>query len=166
MVDAATLLPSKGHLTPMPSGHTDKVTLTDHRRGLLERLPLEARGLRAADRRQLNDCSRFGWVVESGGWYRLTEEGRRLLGGSPGLACPDMACRVPLPSMEEGRGGVCEACANPFVVVDGAPVSVDIHGRTDGGRWYTLHRDVQTEIVLRLTDVRRAERSERRSGRR
>jgi hypothetical protein len=150
----------------MPSGHTDKVTLTDYRRGLLEHLPIEARVLRSVDRRQLNDCARFGWAVESGGWYRLTEEGRRLLGGQPGLACPDGACRVPLPSTEEGHGGACEACTNPFVVSEGVPVPVDIHGRTDGGRWYTLPRDVQTEIVLRLTEVRRAERSGRRSGRR
>jgi hypothetical protein len=70
----------------MPSGHTQKKTLTPYRKTLLERLPLEARGLRYADRKQLNDCMGFGWVRQSGGRYELTPEGAAMVSAAAGPA--------------------------------------------------------------------------------
>lgn len=69
----------------MPTGHTDKQTLTSYRAGVLrelERGALQIKHIASAKRRQLNDMVRCGWVSAdtlSGGSFRITDAGRDAL---------------------------------------------------------------------------------------
>jgi hypothetical protein len=59
----------------MPTGHTNKKTLTPYRARLLGSLPLEKRKLSMNERVQLNVCCDAGWASEETGFYRLTPLG-------------------------------------------------------------------------------------------
>lgn len=58
----------------MPSGHTDKQTVTPYRQRLLDRLPLHTNDLGSNERKQLNDLCRFGLARQTtDGWFRRLE---------------------------------------------------------------------------------------------
>lgn len=67
----------------MPSGHSEKQTLTPYRAELLQSLPLHRRTLRNPKRFQLGNCISFGWVVEDeDGICTLSDSGRAALAGA------------------------------------------------------------------------------------
>ena len=63
----------------MPSGHTDKQTVTPYRQRLLDRCPVHRSRLGSNERKQLNDLCRFGMAHETkNGWFERTEQTRTL----------------------------------------------------------------------------------------
>jgi hypothetical protein len=65
------------------TGHTTKRTMTLHRATLLGRCPISITAayseLRAADRKQLNDCVRYGWATHDREAFRITPKGAKLV---------------------------------------------------------------------------------------
>ena len=60
----------------MPTGHTDKQTMTTFRAGLILGLPLAERQMSHAQRRQVGEMQSYGWVVKDAmGYWRHTGGG-------------------------------------------------------------------------------------------
>lgn len=64
----------------MPTGHTDKETLTPYRASVLKQLPFDSRVFRFAKRHQINEMARFGWIEKDDhGYCRITQFGAAVL---------------------------------------------------------------------------------------
>lgn len=87
---------------------TDKRTLTPYRRRLLWQAPFSKAETGPLFRKQINECCRFGWLVQEGQSYVLTEEGKRqrdlpepqprtfIDPAGPALCCNQCGLRFPL----------------------------------------------------------------------